>query len=55
MSEKYDGVRVVWDGKSLRQANTRNIIPLPKEVAFPSIGFEGVLWYESTCIVDLIV
>jgi hypothetical protein len=46
MMEKYDGVRVYWDGARLRQANgTKNIIDVSKiRDKLPTIPFEGELW-----------
>jgi hypothetical protein len=45
MTEKYDGVRVYWDGKDLY---TSSMIPIniPSELrsTFPSLAFEGELW-----------
>jgi hypothetical protein len=47
MMEKYDGIRVFWDGKSLVTSNSKTHIELPKDANFPSIRFEGELWYKS--------
>jgi hypothetical protein len=40
--EKYDGLRVYWDGKQLHSKGIR--IDIPPSLEFPSIPFEGVLW-----------
>jgi hypothetical protein len=42
--EKYDGVRVFWDGKQLRSKDTRQVINVPQIVEFQTIPFEGELW-----------
>jgi hypothetical protein len=44
MMEKYDGVRVFWDGKQLYSKGKRSAITLPPDVVFPKIPFEGELW-----------
>jgi DNA ligase-1 len=44
MMEKYDGVRVFWDGKHLFIKNAKIKIPVPTNHRFPSIPFEGELW-----------
>jgi hypothetical protein len=50
MMEKYDGVRVYWDGTSLSYKSWK--IPLPKSVEpFPNFPFEGELWYERPSFV----
>jgi hypothetical protein len=54
MTEKYDGVRVVWDGKHLCTATSRLKIDIPQGSNFPPIPFEGMLWFVSLFIVDLI-
>jgi hypothetical protein len=51
MLEKYDGIRVFWDGATLRCAkNTKISIEVPKELSFPNVPFEGELWY-TFCVV----
>jgi hypothetical protein len=45
MMEKFDGVRVFWDGKQLISSKERTIIDVPTECKFPSFPFEGELWY----------
>jgi hypothetical protein len=40
--EKYDGVRVYWDGQYLLWKNSQ--VEVPKDLQFPSIPFEGELW-----------
>jgi hypothetical protein len=47
MMEKYDGVRVVWNGKRLTYAKSKIIIDVPPELQLPSIPFEGELWYTD--------
>jgi hypothetical protein len=44
MMEKYDGIRVFWDGKRLHAKSLGTIIKVPTDLSFPSIPFEGVLW-----------
>jgi hypothetical protein len=44
MMEKYDGVRVYWDGGRLVLKKLQEIISVPPEYAFPSVPFEGELW-----------
>jgi hypothetical protein len=46
MMEKYDGVRVIWNGKALYSRYTNKLIEVPQTSQFPSIPFEGELWYE---------
>ncbi|QQF52151.1 DNA ligase [Campylobacter fetus subsp. venerealis] len=45
MSEKYDGVRAIWDGKSLKSRNAK-IIKAPKWWLkdFPNFAIDGELW-----------
>jgi hypothetical protein len=45
MMEKYDGVRVYWDGKSLYTSYPKQHLQVPNNIAFPTIPFEGELWY----------
>ncbi len=46
MMEKYDGVRVFWDGKELTSKYGKvSTIPQWIKNSLPSIAFEGVLWY----------
>jgi hypothetical protein len=45
MMEKYDGVRVYWDGKRLHCKNLNISMKVPQQYAFPSTPFEGQLWY----------
>jgi hypothetical protein len=49
MMEKYDGVRVFWDGK-LRVQGSKKIIEVPNNIVFPMLPFEGELWYVSSVI-----
>jgi hypothetical protein len=42
--EKFDGVRVFWDGKRLYSKSAKLVIDVPKECKFPSTMFEGELW-----------
>jgi hypothetical protein len=46
ISEKYDGIRVFWDGSKLFTAFNNNEILLPESLrqAMPSIPIEGELW-----------
>jgi hypothetical protein len=43
MMEKYDGIRCYWNGKNLLINGMKMTVP-PK-YNFPSIPFEGELWY----------
>jgi hypothetical protein len=42
--EKFDGVRVFWDGKQLLSKSSGIKIDIPQDVKFPTIPFEGELW-----------
>ena len=43
--EKFDGVRVYWDGNNLFSKNMKIRIDIPDQIeSFPSIPFEGELW-----------
>jgi hypothetical protein len=42
--EKFDGVRVYWDGKALFARNKKQKIEVPSTVQFPSTPFEGEIW-----------
>jgi hypothetical protein len=46
MMEKFDGVRVYWDGKHLLTSKDKERIDIPKElsITFPTFAFEGELW-----------
>jgi hypothetical protein len=44
MMEKFDGVRVFWDGKRLYSKSPQVVIDVPSEWKFPTIPFEGELW-----------
>jgi hypothetical protein len=44
MMEKYDGVRVYWDGKQLHIKSLNVVTNVPKEASFPSTPFEGEFW-----------
>jgi hypothetical protein len=44
MMEKFDGIRVYWNGKNLYVSDSRTPLKVPKEHAFSSIPFEGELW-----------
>ena len=45
MSEKYDGVRAIWDGKELKSRNG-NIINAPSSfiTQLPDFALDGELW-----------
>ena len=49
MSEKLDGIRGYWDGKTLRTKNN-NIIHAPKYFTknFPSFALDGELWTQRS-------
>ena len=42
--EKFDGVRIFWDGSKLHSKHTNVSVQVPKDLNFPSIPFEGELW-----------
>jgi hypothetical protein len=44
MMEKFDGVRVFWDGQRLISKSSKTVIPVPPEYKLPSLPFEGELW-----------
>ena len=44
LMEKYDGVRVYWDGKQLYRSSSKTVIDVPSRYSLPSIPFEGELW-----------
>jgi hypothetical protein len=44
MMEKYDGIRVYWDGRKLYPKYSKVGIDVPKDLQFPSVAFEGELW-----------
>jgi hypothetical protein len=44
LMEKYNGVRVYWDGKTLRSSFSRMEISVPQNLSFPALPFEGVVW-----------
>jgi hypothetical protein len=44
MMEKYDGLRVYWNGKQLFHKDTRQSLEAPASFGIPSIPFEGELW-----------
>jgi DNA ligase-1 len=45
MMEKFDGIRVYWNGKVLRDVKNNIILDLPKDIQpFPSMSLEGELW-----------
>jgi hypothetical protein len=44
MMEKYDGIRVTWDGTRLLSTWNNQNIDLPTGITFPSNTFEGELW-----------
>jgi hypothetical protein len=44
MMEKFDGVRVYWDGKYLYSRKSAIGITVPAEYQFPATSFEGELW-----------
>jgi hypothetical protein len=48
--EKFDGVRMYWDGKHLFAKDSKTKITIPKDCAFPAIPFEGELWYNLQVI-----
>jgi hypothetical protein len=49
MMEKFDGVRVFWDGNRLYEKNSKKTLNVPQHITLPSIPFEGELWYEASC------
>jgi hypothetical protein len=43
--EKYDGVRVYWDGSTLYETERMRAITIPSNCeTFPTVPFEGELW-----------
>ncbi len=46
MMEKYDGVRVYWDGMKLCTSHDNRAIQVPPQYTefFPTIPFEAELW-----------
>jgi hypothetical protein len=44
--EKYDGVKVYWNGKDKLLTPSGKVINVPRNLAvtFPSLPFEGELW-----------
>jgi hypothetical protein len=44
MMEKFDGVRVFWDGNHLYTSNSRGKINVPTDLKFPTLSLEGELW-----------
>jgi hypothetical protein len=52
MMEKYDGVRVYWDGQTLHANGQKySKSAYSKLQTFPSIPFDGELWYAYLSIV----
>jgi hypothetical protein len=51
MMEKFDGVGVFWDGQNLFTKSSRIPIQIPRDIHFPSIPFEGELWYVDDIVV----
>jgi DNA ligase-1 len=45
MTEKYDGMRVYWNGSQFltRQGN---VIKVPNSVRMPNIHLDGEMWYN---------
>jgi hypothetical protein len=44
MMEKFDGVRVYWNGKALYSKSLNAVIDIPKAISFGTTPFEGELW-----------
>jgi hypothetical protein len=44
MMEKFDGIRVFWDGKRLQSKKLKFKIDVPSQYNFPTVPFEGELW-----------
>lgn len=45
MLEKFDGLRVYWDGARLHLSQAPEVaIDVPASLDFPSTPFEGELW-----------
>jgi hypothetical protein len=42
--DKFDGVRVFWDGKRLHSKSSGVKIEVPRSLQFPATPFEGELW-----------
>jgi hypothetical protein len=47
--EKYDGIRVLWNGSKL-QTQDKKVIQVPSNVTFPPITFEAELWYVVSSV-----
>jgi hypothetical protein len=43
--EKYEGIRVYWDGKRMHYQNSKKTLDVPTGYGFPPVPFEGQLWY----------
>ena len=54
MMEKFDGVRVYWDGKRLFSTSSRSLIQVPQDLQFPTTPFEGELWYMLVVFIYLL-
>jgi DNA ligase-1 len=52
--EKFDGIRVYWDGKQLYSQNSKYVLNVPQDCKFPNIPFEGELWYAFVTIINLL-
>ena len=45
MTEKYDGVRLYWNGNNFITRHGRKIqVPSPMSIQMPSIALDGELW-----------
>jgi hypothetical protein len=42
--EKFDGIKVYWDGTTLYSPLLKQKIVVPADCKFPIIPFEGELW-----------
>ena len=56
MTEKYDGIRVYWDGtQCFSRQGTKIKIPASLKNQLPSIALDGELWYKYCFYLALIV
>ncbi len=48
MMEKYNGIRVFWNGTSLQTAHSKKPIQVPSSLLsqFPNVAFEAEFWYD---------
>jgi hypothetical protein len=51
MMEHVDGVRVYWDGKQLHVKDLGISLDIPTGSAFPTLPFEGELWYVTVAYI----